>query len=257
VFAAGLVACAPLVMAQVGGGSPQTSASASSDAGITSGSAASPAKPIAPKLAGSNKARSPRVLGRVAGESSPLCFQPGVGWLPAPQAASGSAGHSVIRASTSSIAGAHPFGTSQRISGQCGSSPPSSAAVEALKSSTPSSWRSATKLVSHPASLSQSAESADPAEAVQAFGNHAYISPIKLRRMMRNAPDLETRMKLQEISDRLANNKGNSFAGYEEGKGGQGKRIPGFQVNRGSPSMPARGRKADSHSTRAGYRPAN
>jgi hypothetical protein len=58
--------------------------------------------------------------------------------------------------------------------------------------------------------------------------------------MMRNAPDLETRMKLQEISDRLANNKGNSFAGYEEGKGGQGKRIPGFQVNRGSPSMPAR-----------------
>jgi hypothetical protein len=33
---------------------------------------------------------------------------------------------------------------------------------------------------------------------------HAYVSSLELRRMMRSAPDLETRIKLQELLDNLA-----------------------------------------------------
>jgi uncharacterized secreted protein with C-terminal beta-propeller domain len=102
------------------------------------------------------------------------------------------------KAGSSSIAGAHPFGTSQGGTGQCGGSLPSSSIpVEALKPGSPAPSQSTTKPASHSASLSQVAGSVDSADAVQAFGNHAYVSPIKLRRMTRNAPDLETKIKLQ------------------------------------------------------------
>jgi hypothetical protein len=40
------------------------------------------------------------------------------------------------------------------------------------------------------------------ASSIQAFETRAYMSPIKLRRMMRSAPDLETRLKLRELSER-------------------------------------------------------
>jgi hypothetical protein len=42
------------------------------------------------------------------------------------------------------------------------------------------------------------------AAQVNSLKTHAYVSPIELRRMMRNAPDLQTRIKLQELQDRLA-----------------------------------------------------
>jgi hypothetical protein len=37
--------------------------------------------------------------------------------------------------------------------------------------------------------------------SVQEFESHAYVSPIKLRKMMRSAPDLETRLKLRKLSE--------------------------------------------------------
>jgi hypothetical protein len=55
-------------------------------------------------------------------------------------------------------------------------------------------------------------------EPIQEFGKHAYVSPIKLRRMMRNANDLEMRIKLRELSRSLTNNTGNSSVGFKEGK---------------------------------------
>jgi hypothetical protein len=201
VVVAGLVACAALAMAQMKGA--QSSAPASSVAGMTSDTAAFPAKPAATKLAGSKE--NPRALGKVAGESSPLCFQPGVGWQRVPDLPSASGEHVMKKATSPGIAGAHPVGTSRGISGQCGSSPASTVSVEELKPGGPVSSRSATKAVPHSAvSLSQVAGSGNSPDAVQAFENHAYISPIKLRRMMRNAPDLETRIKLRELSTRVA-----------------------------------------------------
>lgn len=50
--------------------------------------------------------------------------------------------------------------------------------------------------------FSQGAEPNSSSDSVQQFESHAYISPIKLRRMMRNAPDLETRLKLRRLSEK-------------------------------------------------------
>ena len=49
--------------------------------------------------------------------------------------------------------------------------------------------------------------------------SHAYISPIKLRIMIRNAPDLETRIKLQELQEKLVN-KSHIFMGSSKGSPG-------------------------------------
>jgi hypothetical protein len=40
--------------------------------------------------------------------------------------------------------------------------------------------------------------------SIQAFEGRAYVSPIKLREMMRSAPDLETRLKLRRLSRKLS-----------------------------------------------------
>jgi hypothetical protein len=42
------------------------------------------------------------------------------------------------------------------------------------------------------------------AAQVNGLKAHAYVSSLALRRMMRSAPDLETRIKLQELQDYLA-----------------------------------------------------
>jgi hypothetical protein len=246
----GLAACASLAMAQMKGANSQSSAPASSGAGTTSDSATSRAKPVAPKLAGGNEIGNPRALGKVAGESSPLCFQPGVGWQTVPQVPSASSGHSETKASAPAIAGAHPLGTSQGVSGQCGSSPASSVTVEVLKPGTPVGSRSTMKPISHSAvSLSQVGGSGDSADAVRAFGNHAYISPIKLRRMMRNAPDLETRIKLQELSSRVSGKAVHSSGVNQPGKQRKGMRRSSMTARRGGKAGSSRGSRAGPKTT--------
>jgi hypothetical protein len=217
---------------------------------MTSRSGASPAKPVAPKLAGGSKTGNSRALGKVARESTPLCFQPGVGWQTVPQAPSAFAGHSATKASAPGVAGAHPLGTSHGGSGQCGGSPASSIAVEVLKQESPVSSRSTTKPVSHSTSLSQLAGSVDSADVVQAFANHAYISPIKLRRMMRNAPDLKTKIKLQELSGRGADKAVHSSGSYPADKQRKGMRRSSMTSTRGS-------KAGIRHGLRAGQNPTN
>jgi hypothetical protein len=39
--------------------------------------------------------------------------------------------------------------------------------------------------------------------SIQELEGHAYLSPIKLRKMMRNAPDLETRLRLRRLLEKL------------------------------------------------------
>ena len=230
----GLVACAAMAVAQVKWA--QSSAPASSGAGMTSNS---PAEPVAPKLAGGKETGNPRALGRVAGESSPLCFQPGVGWQRVPAAPGASARQPMEKAASPGIAGAHPFEINQGISGQCGGSAKSSIPVEEFRPGSPASSQSTTKPISHSAiSLSPVAGSGNSADAVQAFGNHAYLSPIKLRRMMRNAPDLQTRLKLQELNNRVAGNTVHSSANKRPGKQ--------TEAMRRSSTKSTRGRKVDS-----------
>lgn len=44
---------------------------------------------------------------------------------------------------------------------------------------------------------------ANPAAPITAFQHDAYISPIKMRQLIRNAPDIETRLKLRQIQTRV------------------------------------------------------
>ena len=49
-------------------------------------------------------------------------------------------------------------------------------------------------------------------DQISALKTHGYVSSIKLRRMIRNAPDLETRIKLQELQDKRAKKSHSSTA---------------------------------------------
>jgi len=49
--------------------------------------------------------------------------------------------------------------------------------------------------------FSQGTAQSSSANSLQEFEGHAYVSSIKLRKMMRSAPDLETRFKLRRLSE--------------------------------------------------------
>lgn len=49
---------------------------------------------------------------------------------------------------------------------------------------------------------SQRASSNAAADGVKSLTTHAYISPIKLRRNMRNAPDLQSRLQLRRLESK-------------------------------------------------------
>lgn len=64
------------------------------------------------------------------------------------------------------------------------------------------------------------------ADQVGSLANHAYVSPIKLRRMIRNAPDLQTRMRLREMQKNLAE-KSRIPAANQPGNNPMGKNTTG------------------------------
>ena len=265
-FFAGLFACvAPLppALAQASSGDVQSGPVAPSDSAFQSGWAVpqdSPLRSTHPSAA--NNIGNTLASGAIPGESSPLCFQPGIGWRHAPQTALRSAGRLTANTATGGglgiqtgrprIAGTPPSGTSRRIPDECKSSLASGAATEALMAGKPTQapnsasrttnmnlgaqdWLRANSAL-NPASglassrlkmglspipysamsFSQRAGSGDSLQAVQELRTHAYISTIELRRMMRNAPDLETRLKLQELNDELKKKPVKPLENHEE-----------------------------------------
>jgi len=58
--------------------------------------------------------------------------------------------------------------------------------------------------------FSQGAGPGSSASSIEEFQGHAYVSPIKLRKMMRNAPDLETRLKFRRLSEEQKRKSGRS-----------------------------------------------
>jgi hypothetical protein len=66
--------------------------------------------------------------------------------------------------------------------------------------------------------VSRRTESGVSTAQVSGLKGRAYISSIKLRRMIRNTPDLETRIKLRELQDRLAKESPNPPESSRESK---------------------------------------
>jgi hypothetical protein len=179
----------PMALAQASTVNSQTGLAASSPIAIQSGSAISKkssSKFTRPKASSSVKSMQPS--GTTPKVSSLLVFQPGVGWQHAPQVPVGSARSVIANSGTRADHGiATPLsGTSKGISGENSSSPSSGAAVEGSKSG-------------------KSTQRTGPSGsgAVNELAHRAYISPIELRRQMRNEPDLKTRIKLRRLNDKL------------------------------------------------------
>ena len=149
--------------------------------------------------------------GAIPGESSPLYFQPGIGWQRAPQAAFGPG----ARAGESSMADKKTtkmnFGAEDWVKANSALNPANSLAFSRLKTGVSPIPYSA-------ASFSQHAESDDSLGAAQELGSHAYVSTIKLRKMMRSASDFETRLELEKISAKVAGKHDKATDSYEKSK---------------------------------------
>ncbi len=120
------------------------------------------------------------------------------------------------------------------------------------------SGRRAMTLGSMPSGSTHRSSGSEPgisSNPVNDLKSHAYISSIVLRRMIRTAPDLETRIKLQEIQDKLSNK---SHVSSVSSKGNQGVRgrSKGAHVGKADSSFMAdgHGRAADVTRTLSSHR---
>jgi hypothetical protein len=242
-FFAGLFVCVaplPLALAQASADSLPSASVAAIDSAIAGAAQSGLAVPKKKSLKttpsnDANNIGSTRTLGAIPRKVSPLCFQPGIGWQNTAQAATGVVG---MQTGPGPAVG-QPSGTIQKNSNECPSSSASGAAIQALGEVRPTEtsnladrttnmnqgtqdWLRANSVLNPSSSLAASrlkmgaspnfaGSSSRPtgttnsAEVVKDSTKRAYISSIKLRRMMRNAPDLETRIKLRELSESLAN----------------------------------------------------
>ncbi len=183
-----------------------------------------------------NSLRASEASGAISGTASTLCFEPGAGWVRVPQVAGPSNGNGA-NAPAGSVSGARGRGatsTRARVS-PCPSQWSGATAARRAEPSQDSGLTGTAqdKLTASglsapgaaatysgslgtgslsPASLSQgqaasfkrdhpSSASSEPAGSdVDSLSTRAYVSPIRLRRMLRSAPDLQTRLKLRNLN---------------------------------------------------------
>lgn len=154
--------------------------------GDAKGSGKNPLKsehPGAPKIIGNKPASV-----AIPAEVSPLSFQPGIGWQST--TASGPACGSALRLTRNS------------------------AGVLAPRSCSPETAHALSPIPR--AGASQLGGSDVSQKTAQELGNHAYVSTIKLRRMMRKAPDLETRIELRELDSKIAGKHASPLHDYKQ-----------------------------------------
>jgi hypothetical protein len=225
-----------------------------------------------------NIGRSPNT-GGIPKEPPALCFQPGMGWQRVPMAilrgpdTPGSCSSDKIGASKSATGPspqsvyAQPNSANQGLAPEVGmtdvttgnraqavTTAHSTSMNIATLSSLPgnslaSRRRGPTGVSSMPSggtNLSSGSEPEVSADQVKDLKSHAYVSSITVRRMMRNASDLQTRIKLQELESELSNKSrvsGFSSSGNQSGKG----RSKTFHVSKANSSSASdgHGRAAD------------
>jgi hypothetical protein len=196
------------------------------------------------KAAKAGKNRGSLIIGAIPNSSPGLCFQPGIGWQHVPTGKpNGSdmpgcgdsnnieATKSTATESSASVYAQHS-GNKQAIArgiemgstvtgsrGQAAAPSDSSSintgALASLSGNVPfnpasgaTSGRQATAMSSMPPGgmhLSSGHKPEISADQVKDLGSHAYVSPITVRRMIRNTSDLQTRIKLQELQSKLSN----------------------------------------------------
>ena len=219
------------------------SGGAASSGKPSSGAALQEAQPAVVTTAKKSGNKRSMIAGASAQGGLRLCFQPGVGWQRVPLSAvggardtseSGSSGGTGVKESTLSgtakSAYAQPSGASQATNTECPGSSPSAAAsgtsvdshaqsmtsIDSTGMNKGAQGRLGANSAINPASTGSPlsgtmGRTSMTARGESAFGastngvkNQAYTSSIELRRMIRSAPDLQTRMRLQRLQDNLA-----------------------------------------------------
>jgi hypothetical protein len=219
-----------VLLAAAAPASPQTAPSGSSTSRVATG-----------KNGKSGNSRSSPANGATPGPSSRLCFEPGAGWQ---STLTAQPGEPATRGTNASL-GANPQSAYPRVSGakhsaECGGkltedqmlgvgidakSTILSPAVRPAGSTTkpgpvtalrvnspyhlngsggPGPGRS-TAVPSAPASAVSEGGPDAPSDLLGVRAFHAYTSPIKLRKLIRNASDFRTRIRLQQLQDNPAN----------------------------------------------------
>jgi hypothetical protein len=229
-----------------------------------------PTKELALRKSGKfrNSGTSP-ATGTIPGAIARLCFQPGVGWqsilpeppgVPARPGASGSIGLEVSRSTSVAhapwayarsssekqakaecagisinhkalAAGAEKFTILNRLG--------TTRSAGSTKASTVTS-RDVTSPPPIPTYLGSEAVSDARSDQIGVRAFHAYISSIKLRRLIRNAPDFRTRIKLQQLQSIAATQLHKARVGTKTGASAR-RRRQGDRANRTS------ARRSDPH----------
>jgi hypothetical protein len=191
---------------------------------------------------GSN--RSSAATGATPGALPGLCFQPGVGWqsiLPEPPGvpATLDTNTSIGLAERGSASGSNPQSVYARFSNakqaqsaECAGNSANKKALGAgaekslhTKSPYGSAGLKPVRMMPNamppaPTYFASEAESNARSDQVGVRPFHAYISSIKLRRLIRNAPDFRTRIKLQQLQKNPATQL-HSQGRHKDRRGGQ------------------------------------
>jgi hypothetical protein len=190
-----------------------------------------------------NSGSSP-ATGATPGAMPGLCFQPGVGWqsiLPEPPGVPATRDTHTSRglAERGSASGANPESVYARFSNakqaqsaECAGNSANKKALGAgaekslhTKSPYGSAGLKPVRMMPNamppaPTYFASEAESNARSDQVGVRAFHAYISSIKLRRLIRNAPDFRTRIKLQQLQNNPATQL-HSQGRHKDRRGGQ------------------------------------
>jgi hypothetical protein len=225
----------------------------------TAQSGSSTSQGAARKSGKSGNSRSSPASGAIPGALPGLCFQPGVGWQSMLTEQPSKAATRDTNASkglevSGSASGATPqsaypglSGAKQVHSTECAGKSTDDRVLgvgvdKKFLNRTAISARSTTKPGREPArmtALPSATSAASEGEADAPSGQpgdrafHAYISSIKLRRLIRNAPDLQTRMKLQQLQHNPANQLHHARVDTKTGRAAR-RPLKGERVSRSS-----------------------
>jgi hypothetical protein len=195
--------------------------------------------------------RGSLATGTVLDKSPRLCFVPGIGWVGAPMTTAGSLGILNAPAPTGSgtSAASVAIGTATATGLTSYHAQPSGANASVNPASSTALQRLTTGKSSVLSGSTQASAGAGSGRSAGTAGTlkfHAYVSSIKQRRLMRSAPDLETRIKPQELQDELGK-KTRSSTAKPAGSGAARERLENRPASKTHTSPPSgkRGRATD------------
>jgi hypothetical protein len=199
--------------------------------------------------------RSSSARNSIAKTSPGLCFQPGVGWQHTLMGQSHSfecPGILTDKGELGAGIGAPAILNPNRSIRLAGSAKPGAvtssdfhAPLHPNSAGAHSMTGTPSAVPSAPTQFASEAGSEEHSDQLGARAFHAYISPIQLRKAIRNAPDFRTRVKLQQLQNDRANKLHNTRTDAKPGKPPHGERVRATPLRRSDTKSRPRGNPRD------------